>query len=302
MLSNTGCSQEKEPNIITFSNNDIVLDVKIMPENDTVYLTVDQMALLFGRNRSVISRHIKNIYEEGELDEKSTCAKNAHIPSSRNRIYETEFFNLDVIISVGYRVKSQNGILFRKWALFVLKEYLLKGYVINEKRTLITNENYINLVNKVSSLDDKINKMEERVEYLLPEDRVIYDGQVFDALVLIDSIVSTAKETVVLFDPYVDLRTLNALKNKNDNVSLQIITSSKKKLSKKDVASFNKSYGDLLVKIDERHHDRYLIIDDKMFYHLGSSINYLGKRLSQITIIEDEDIKCVLRTRIIENM
>ena len=114
--------------LIKFKDNEFELDVNVSPEEDTVWLTKDEIALLFERDRTVISKHINNIYKEGELDEKSTRAKNAHVPQSRNRLYESNYYNLDVIISVGYRVKSKRGIIFRKWANNVLKQYLLKGY------------------------------------------------------------------------------------------------------------------------------------------------------------------------------
>ena len=127
--------------LIKFENDNVELEVSVSPEEDTVWLSKEQMSLLFDRNRSVISRHIKNIYEEGELSKESSCAKNAH--EVNGQIHYTDLYNLDVVISVGYRVKSKNGVLFRKWASSVLKEYLLKGYVINEGRTLVTKENYL---------------------------------------------------------------------------------------------------------------------------------------------------------------
>ena len=127
--------------IVTFANDEVKLDVNVSPGEDTVWLSKEEMAILFQRDRSVISRHIANIYKEGELLEESTCAKNAHVHSDkRQRQYENYLYNLDVIISVGYRVKSQNGVLFRKWANSVLKGCLLKGYVINENRALVTNK------------------------------------------------------------------------------------------------------------------------------------------------------------------
>ena len=124
--------------LVRFEQNGLTLDVNVSPSEDTVWLSKEQIALLFGRDRSVISRHINGIYEEGELDKKSTCAKNARMPQTRKRLYESELYNLDVIISVGYRVKSKNGVVFRKWANTVLKEYLLRGYVVDGKRALQT--------------------------------------------------------------------------------------------------------------------------------------------------------------------
>ena len=172
--------------------------------------------------------------------------------------------------------------------------------MINSERTLVTNENYVNLINKVDLIDKRVTKIEEDNKYMTIDDKLIYDGNVFDALVLISEIVTCSNESIVLFDPYADIKTLNAFKNKNDSVSLLLITSNKNKLSQIDIDTFNAEYGGLIVKIDDRHHDRYLIIDDYNFYHLGSSVNYLGKKLSQITKIEDEDIKNLLRKRIDE--
>ena len=146
-----------EYEIIEFKNNEIELSVNVSPKEDTVWLTKEQMAILFGRDRSVISKHINNILKERELDD-STCAFFAHVQKEGDREVKRniEYYNLDMIISVGYRVKSQNGIIFRKWANNILKEYLLKGYVVNENRALVTNENYVNLINKVDSIDSRL--------------------------------------------------------------------------------------------------------------------------------------------------
>ena len=131
--------------LIKFKDNEFELDVNVSPEEDTVWLTKDEIALLFERDRTVISKHINNIYKEGELDEKSTRAKNAHVPQSRNRLYESNYYNLDVIISVGYRVKSKRGIIFRKWANNVLKQYLLKDYAIDRNRVIVTQESSLDI-------------------------------------------------------------------------------------------------------------------------------------------------------------
>ncbi|MCQ2086842.1 MAG: virulence RhuM family protein [Bacilli bacterium] len=149
--------------IVTFVNDEVKLDVNVSPDEDTVWLTLEQIGTLFERDRSVIGKHIKNIYKEQELDENSTRANFAHVQMEGEReiTREVSFYNLDVIISVGYRVKSKNGVMFRKWANSVLKEYLFKGYVINENRTLITNENYINLINKVDSIDKRLSLVEK---------------------------------------------------------------------------------------------------------------------------------------------
>ncbi len=283
--------------IVKFQQDDLTLDVSVSPLEETVWLSKEDMSQLFNRDRSVISRHIKNIYKEGELDEKSTCAKNAHMVKSRERLYETNLYNLDVIISVGYRVKSNNGIIFRKWATSVLKEYLLKGYVINENRATITEENYLNLVNKVENVDSRLSQLEKDQNYFF-KDQIIFENRIFDALAIINDIISKATSSIILIDPYCDINTLNALKGKEYNVNLKIITSSKAKLSKIDINAFKQEYGNIIVTTDNNYHDRYLIIDDDYFYHLGSSVNYLGRRFSQISLIKDEDIINVLKSRV----
>ena len=284
-------------NIIKFDDGRISLDVKVNPDEFTVYLTKDQMSLLFNRDRSVITRHINNIFKENELDEKNSCAKNAH--KIGNQIYYTDYYTLDVVISVGFRVKSENGITFRKWALSILKEYLLKGYVINDNRTLVTNENYINLINKVDSIGNRVAKLEED-NGRFPKNVVFYENTMFDALIFISELIGTANKSIVLIDPFVDVRTLSCLRYKNDNVSITLIKTNKAKLLETDIKKFESEYGPLIIKIDESYHDRYLVIDDLVFYHLGSSINYLGSKFSQITKIEDRDIIKILRKRINE--
>ena len=283
--------------IIKFENDNVELEVSVSPEEETVWLTKDQIAVLFDRDRTVISRHIKNLFLEKELDEKQVCAKNARTGSD-GKTYMIDYYNLDVIISVGYRVKSKNGIAFRKWANSVLKEYLLKGYALNEGRTLVTKENYLGLVCRVDSLEGRLNRIEQKEKHLFVEDLMILDGEMFDALIVITRIIETAKESIIVIDPYADIRTLNVFKNKNKDIPLKILTSQKTNLSKIDIEIFTEQFGDLLIEIDDRFHDRYLIIDKELFYHIGGSINHLGKRVSQITLIQDELIAEAIKEKI----
>ena len=284
-----------EYEIIKFTNNNLELEVNVSPEQDTVWLTKEQIAALFNRDRSVIGKHINSIYKEGELVKESSCAKNAH--KVNGQVYYTELFNLDVIISVGYRVKSKNGVIFRKWANSVLKEYLLKGNAINEERTVITRDNYLSLLAKVEALDNRMSKIEMKEKHLFVEDQLIFDGQPFDAVMLMSRIIETAKESIVMVDPYADVRTLNLFKNKKKDVPLTIITSFGANLSDVDMEIFKEQYGEVNKRTDGLIHDRYLIVDNECFYHLGGSVNYLGKRLSQITHILDEEINETLRKR-----
>lgn len=287
-------------NIITFNNNGLAVDARISPEENTVYLTQNQMAVLFGTTRQNITIHITNIIDDGELDFDSTCKKSlqVQIEGGRRVNREVEFYNLDMILSVGYRVNSKTAISFRRWASSVLKDYLLKGYAINEKRTMSIADNYLTLFDKVVSLDNRVNRIEENQKYYFIQDKIIFEDQMFNALLLLTKIVQTATKSIILIDPYIDVNTLEPFKHKKAGVLLKIYTSSRNKLSNYEIDIFNNEYGDLSLVIDGRFHDRYLIIDKTIFYHLGSSVNFIGKRFSQITLIEDSDIKQTLIRRI----
>ena len=297
-----------EYEVIKFENDNVELEVNVSPEEETVWLSLNEMCLLFDRDKSVISRHIRNIFKEGELDENRVIAKNA-TTASDGKTYMVDYYNLDVIISVGYRVKSQRGVVFRKWANSVLKEYLLKGYVINDNRALVTLKNYINLADHVNAmevnlskeldaLEERLSAIEEKQKHLLVEEKIFYENQEFDAIVIMTRIIETAKQRIVLFDPYVEALSIDLFKNKHKDVELLVITSSKAKLKNNEISAFNTQYGNLTVVIDNKIHDRYLILDDEMFYHLGSSINHLGKRLTQITLMEDSEIINSVRKRV----
>ena len=288
-----------KPNIIRFNDGNVSLDVRIAPNEDTVYLTQSQMAFLFETTQQNVSLHIKNIIEEGELVFEETHKEFLLVQTEGQKQVSrmVDHYNLDMILSVGYRVKSKAAISFRKWASSVLKEYLLKGYAIDERRTLVTAENYLGLIHRVDSLDERLAKLEKDQNYFF-KDQIVFEDHVFDALALIDSLIGKAVASIVLIDPYCDVSALNRLKGKPEGVELKVITSSKAKLSETDVSSFAHDYGHISVTKDDRYHDRYLIIDGEYFYHLGASVNYLGKRFSQITLTTDEDVKNVLRSRI----
>ena len=281
--------------VIEFKNGNIELSVNVSPNEDTVWLTQKQMSILYDTSVDNVSLHIKNIFKDLELD--NSVVEETSVTASDGKKYKTKIYNLDMVLAVGYRVKSKNAILFRKWANSILKEYLLKGFVINENRTLITNENYVNLINKVDSIDSRLKIIENNEQYYNNE-KLIVNGELFDAIVYLEELVSKTKTFILLVDPYVDSKALNVLKNTNNNTGISIITSSKSKLSKIDINSFIKQYNQTIdINIDDDFHDRYLFIDDKVF-HLGASINYIGKKISQIDEVNDEGIKDYLRKRV----
>ena len=280
--------------LVRFEQNGLTLDVNVSPTEDTVWLSKEQIGLLFGRDRSVISRHINNIYEDGELSRKSSCAKNAH--EVNGQTHYTEFFNLDVIISIGYRVKSKNGVAFRKWALNVLKEYLLRGYVLDGDRTLVTNENYINLINKVENIDMRLARIESK--YGTELEKIFFDGEYLDARVFIKELLFKAMTSIAIVDSYADAKTLNYLSTKRDGVSVLLVVSSRAKMTQDDVEAFNRQYGGLTVKNDDSFHDRFILLDGAILYHLGASLNYAGKRTFAIARLNDERLVTSISQRI----
>ena len=273
--------------LVRFEKDGLMLDVNVSPTEDTVWLSLNEMCLLFGRDKSVISRHIKNIFKEGELEPNRVVAKNA-TTASDGKVYDVAFYNLDVVISVGYRVKSKNGVAFRKWALSILKEYLLRGYVVDANRALVTNENYINLINKVESIDARLTKIEE--EYAPDLEKVFFDGEYLDARVFIKGLFSKATTSIAVVDPYADAKTLGFLSSKGDAVPTIVIVSSKAKLTQDDVDAFNLQYGLLTVKVEDSFHDRFIVIDDKTLYHLGASLNFAGRKTFAVSELRDEHL------------
>ena len=248
----------------------------------------NEICLLFGRDKSVISRHIRNIFKDGELEQDQTVAKNATVQKEGDKTVRRtiEFYNLDVIISVGYRVKSQNGIIFRKWANSVLKEYLLRGYVVDANRALITNENYVNLINKVESIDARLTKIEEK--HIPDLEKVFFDGEYLDARVFIKGLFSKAATSIVVIDPYADAKALGFLSSKDNAIPATIIVSSKAKLTQDDVEAFSLQYGLLTVKSDDSFHDRFIVMDGRSLYHLGASLNYAGRKTFAISELTEQ--------------
>ena len=271
---------ENKYEVVKFIDDNIELDVNIDPYSETIWLTQSQMSILFGVDISRISRHIKNALNEEEINSQRNLRK-TQIANSDKLVY---LYDLDVIISVGYRVKSIKGVIFRKWATKVLKEYLLQGYVINEKRSLVTNENYVRLINKVESLDERVSNIENNYKPLeFKNSQLFFDGQLYDAYTLIQSLFESANNEIIIIDNYVDRTILDRLVVKKNNVQIIIYTSINTRLLGRDINTFNTQYGGLDVRYTRNVHDRYIIIDQNKIYHLGHSIKDLGKKIFSIS-------------------
>ncbi len=277
-------------------NNVTHLEVKV--ENDTVWLNRHQLAILFDRDIKTIGKHIVNVLHE-ELSGYSVVAKFA-TTAADGKIYQTEYYNLDMIISVGYRVKSQRGIQFRIWANQVLKDYLLKGYAINNRVNRLE-DNFETLKKKVNEIDLQINT------HLIPTQGVFFDGQVFDAYELASKIIRSAKSEIILIDNYMDESTLTHLSKKKKNVKVLLLTKSISQQLELDVQKANTQYGNFEVKIFNKSHDRFLIIDQKEIYHSGASLKDLGKRWFAFSKMDKEsvrimdNIKMIMKSKMTNN-
>ncbi len=279
--------------VIKFKDDEFEMDVNVSPNEETVWLSLNEICLLFERDKSVISRHIRNVLKEEITYEKQVVAKNA-TTASDDKTYIISYYNLDVIISVGYRVKSKRGILFRRWANKVLKQYLLNGYVINENRVVVSNENFIRLSNEVTSINNRLIKIEDKVFDNYDKYSILFNGQFYDAYTLIQSIFEEAIEEIIIIDNYVDRTILDRLIVKKSNVKVIIYTHKDRcKLLDKDIEMFSKQYGNLVIRYTDKVHDRYIIIDQIKLYHLGASIKDLGKRIFSINEL-DKDLVCIL--------
>jgi hypothetical protein len=260
--------------IILYRPNELAEHIEVRIDEDTVWLTQLQMAVLFNQTKQNISLHINNCFRENELDRNSTVKESLIVQKEgkRNVKRNIEYYNLDVIISVGYRVKSKQGTQFRMWATKKLKDYLLKGYTINNRMNRIE-DSVETLKNKVNEIDLQINT------HLIPTQGIFFDGQVFDAYGLASKIIRSAKKNIILIDNYIDETTLTHLAKKKKNVKVLLLTNNISKQLNLDIQKANKQYNGFVSKQFSKSHDRFLIIDDgKEVYHLGASLKDLGKK------------------------
>ena len=253
---------------------DETIKLEVRVEDETVWLTQAQMAELFLTTRNNITLHINNIFKERELVE-SSVRKESLLTAADGKKYRTKVYNLDVIISIGYRVKSKRGTQFRQWANQVLKEYLLKGYVVNYR--------IIALEQHVAEQDIQINDLKDKVDFFVrsslpPVERIFYDGQIFDAYAQIVNLIKQAKQSITLVDNYINVETLTMLSNRDPNVSATIYTRQLSQQQQLDIQRHNQQYPPITVNYCQRNHDRFLIIDD-VVYLFGASLKDAGKKL-----------------------
>ena len=258
------------------NNNEIILyqpdgsiSLEVRVENETVWLNRQQMALLFDRDVKTIGKHINNALKE-ELRGIPTVANFATVQQEGERIVtrDIEYYNMDIILSVGYRVKSQRGTQFRRWANSVLKDYILRGYAVNQR---------------IEQLEQRVSEHDRKIDLFVrtalpPTQGIFFDGQIFDAYVFAADLVKSAKESIILIDNYIDESVLLLLSKKKADVAARIITRKVLPVLAADLAKHNQQYPPITIEESSRYHDRFLVIDGTV-YHIGASLKDLGKKL-----------------------
>lgn len=275
--------------IVLYRPNELAEHIEVRLEDETVWLTQMQMAELFGQTKQNISLHINNSFKEGELEKKATVKESLTVQKEGNRDVKRrlEYYNLDVIISVGYRVKSNQGTQFRIWATRVLRDYLLKGYALNQRMNRIE-DNLEHLTKKVDVISFQIQSVD------IPNQGVFFDGQVFDAYELASKIIRSAKSNIVLIDNYIDEGTLTHLAKKAKAVKVLLLTKAISRQLILDVQKANEQYGNFDVQAFAKSHDRFLIIDYTKVYHLGASLKDLGKKWFAFSRLNKSSVENIL--------
>lgn len=280
--------------IVLYRPDELAEHIEVRLDDETVWLNRNQIATLFGRDVKTIGKHINNVFKEGELEKEvvvanfATTTQHGAIKGKTQSII-TEHYNLDVIISVGYRVKSKQGTQFRIWATRVLKDYLLKGYAINNRMNRLE-DNVEALKNKVNEIDLQINT------HLIPTQGVFFNGQVFDAYELASKIIRSAKQSIVLIDNYINESTITHLSKKEKGVKVLLLTKTTNKQLNLDIQKANEQYGNIELKLFDKSHDRFLIIDGSDIYHIGASLKDLGKRWFAFSKMEKNSVENILNS------
>ncbi len=249
------------------------LEIEVRLEDETVWLNRHQMAELFKRDIKTIGKHINNALKE-ELKNLSVVA-NFATTARDGKTYNVEYYNLDVILSVGYRVKSQSGIQFRIWANKILKDYLLKGYAASQR--------FIRLEQKIQEHDQTLAEYREKIDFFIktslpPVEGIFFDGQLFEAYKFAADLIKSARKSIILIDNYVDESVLMLLTKRDVNVAATIYTAQISKQLTLDLQRHNAQYEPIIIKQFKQSHDRFLLIDEKDIYHIGASLKDLGKK------------------------
>lgn len=268
------------------------IEVRIDEKTETIWLTQKQIAELFGTQRPAITKHLRNIFKSRELDESVVSSILEHTTphgaiEGKTQNVEVKYYNIDAVLSVGYRVNSIRATQFRIWANRVLKDYLLKGYAFNNRMNRIEDN--------VQALTKKVNQIDLQIStHLIPNQGVFFDGQVFDAYELASKIIRSARKNIVLIDNYIDESTLTHLSKKARAAKVLLLTKTIFKQLILEVKKANAQYGHFEIKPFTRSHDRFLIVDGQEVYHLGASLKDLGRKWFAFSKMDKRSVETIL--------
>lgn len=271
--------------IVVYQSEDNTLRLDVQMAQETVWLTQQQMAELFQSSRTNIVEHIRHIYRDHELDEEATSRKFRQVQKEGNRMVSRQIpcYNLDLIISVGYRVNTLRGIQFRQWATKVLRDYLFRGYAFNQR--------FERIEHRLANMEERQSQFEMEIHTSLPpREGIFVDGQIYDAFDFVKGLISGAKQSILLIDNYADESVLTMMTDKLPGVKVDIYTFAVSKALQQAADNFRKQYGDLEMHAVKSIHDRFLIIDNKEIYLIGASLKDLGRKLFAFSKMEPQQI------------
>ena len=271
--------------LIKFIDGEFSLDVKVNSKEETVWLNRSEIALLFDRDIKTIGKHINNVLKE-ECESVMGVVANFATTAKDGKTYLIEYYSLEVILSVGYRVKSKRGILFRRWANSVLKQLLLNGQVINTDRCLAHSDNLIQMNNAIKSINKRLESVEMKLDSLTSidyfKDKLFYNGELFEGYSFIKNLFKKAINRIIIIDSYLDYSVLEMM---NDcNVDITIYIASHTPITNREISLFQTNHRLNVIRTNN-YHDRFIIIDDEL-YSVGSSIKDIGKKISHISKLD----------------
>ena len=281
---------------VIFYQPDNTMRLEVRLEDETVWLTQQQMVTLFQSSKANVSEHIRNIYDQGELEQEATVRNFRTVRKEGNRMVNRTltYYNLDAIISVGFRVNTKRGIMFRQWANRTLKEYLLRGYAFHQQMIAMQRQIDVRLEEqneRLSVVENHLHEDDQKFDMIvktpeLPNEGVFFDGQIFDAFKLVMQLIKSAEHRIILIDNYINEEILTMFDQRANGVTACIYTARIDSAMQLAIQRHDAQYDPIPVNVFRMSHDRWLIIDDKV-YHFGASLKDLGKKWFGVSLYQD---------------
>ena len=281
---------------VIFYQPDNTMRLEVRLEDETVWLTQQQMVTLFQSSKANVSEHIRNIYDQGELEQEATVRNFRTVRKEGNRMVNRTltYYNLDTIISVGFRVNTKRGIMFRQWANRTLKEYLLRGYAFHQQMIAMQRQIDVRLEEqneRLSAVENHLHEHDQKFDMIvktpeLPNEGVFFDGQIFDAFKLVMQLIKSAEHRIILIDNYINEEILTMFDQRANGVTACIYTARIDSAMQLAIQRHDAQYDPIPVNVFRMSHDRWLIVDDKV-YHFGASLKDLGKKWFGVSLYQD---------------